>query len=166
MKRVITLLLTGCCILIVLSESPAALQTSELQTDAVSQRKHTSNEWNVVRGLRKRSASLGAKGLAAMETLLTGTKKTRTTKNARFYKKIGNRQTALDDFNSVEPVLAKYNPNRPQFGRLGERRIGAVGDRRLILMLDGDRKSRYSPVLEIRSATDALFDRIVYMIER
>ena len=43
--------------------------------------------------------------------------------------------------------------------------IGTVGDRRFILMLDGDKNSKPNPVLEIRSATDALYDRIVYKTE-
>ena len=40
--------------------------------------------------------------------------------------------------------------------------MGTVGDRRLILLLQGDRASKYNPVLEIRSPTDSLHDRIVY----
>ena len=118
----------------------------------------------------KRAVTLAAKGLAALETLLTGAKKVPTvSKSYRLYKKKGSLETALNDFNSVEPVLTNQHANRPKLGGRGRSRkplMGTVGDRRLILMPDGDGFSRHSPVLEIRSATDALHDRIVYKMEK
>ena len=118
--------------------------------------------------LRKRAVLTPLfRGMAAADKLLTGARKFRTTKKSRSYKKIGNRQTALEDFYSVEPVVQ----NIPQIrkwelrGRAVDVYIGTVGDRRLILMLDGDRLSKPAPVLEIRSAADVLYDRIVYKTE-
>ena len=117
--------------------------------------------------IRKRSITKAAQGLAAMEKILTGARKFRTTKNSRNYRKNGNRETALKDFYSVEPVVSNIPQTRkwPLRGRAFDVHIGTVGDRRLILMLDGDKYSKPNPVLEIRSATDALYDRIVYKIE-
>ena len=40
--------------------------------------------------------------------------------------------------------------------------VGTVGDTRLILRKNGDYYSKGSPVLEIRSALDPLYTRIVY----
>ena len=104
-----------------------------------------------------------------MEKLLADAKKVSTpSKNYRLYKKNGNLDTAIKDFHSVEPVLAGPNKSRPKWSGRGRSRqplMGTVGDRRLILMPSGDGYSKHSPVLEIRSATDALHDRIVYKIE-
>ena len=112
--------------------------------------------------LRKRAVLTPLfRGMAAADKLLTGARKFRTTKKSRSYKKIGNRQTALEDFYSVEPQIRKWELR----GRAVDVYIGTVGDRRLILMLDGDRLSKPAPVLEIRSATDVLYDRIVYKTE-
>ena len=142
------------------------------QNDAVPQ-KYGNKAWyefdNYGGDRGKRTVTRAAKGLAAMETLLTGAKKVWTPfKNFRLYKKNGNLDTALKDFHSVEPVLTLPYKNAMRSRKLrGYSRavMGFVGDRRLILSLDGDRYS-YLPVLEIRSATDALFDKIVYKIEK
>ena len=112
----------------------------------------------------KRTVTRAAKELAAIETLLTGAKKVWTpSKNFRLYKKNGNLDTALKDFHSVEPVSLPYKNAISMKKLRGYSRaiMGFVGDKRLILLLDGDRYS-YLPVLEIWSATDALFDKIVY----
>ena len=148
-------------------------QIAEVQTDAATERlfnNHARDNVDTHRSdLAKRSASLAVRGLAALETLLTGATKYRTNKQARFYRKRGNRQTALADFNAVQPVLTRQNPNAlrvRQGKRPGQVFIGTAGDRRLILMLGGDKNSGYSPVLEIRTATDHLFDRIIYKIDK
>ena len=104
-----------------------------------------------------------------MKTLLTGTNNVHTTKNVRVYLKNGNRQTALNVFNSMKPVVARPNMNNLGLGtqRQGEILFGRVGDRRLTLMLDGDKKKwhrEFSPALEIRSATGDLYV-IVYKME-
>ena len=119
------------------------------------------------RGLWKRAITPAAKGIAAVEKLLTGaTKVAAPSKTSRTYMKNGNYKTALQDFYSVEPRLRKPKlfGGMPSFqmGRGRDRRdslIGTVGDRRLILLPSGD---GYSPVLEIRSITNADYDRIVY----
>ena len=168
MNSITTLLLTGFCITMGLSESPAEHQTSEVQTYQASQSILTSKALNKIgtyrRDLRKRSASLAAKGLAAVEAQLTGTKKGHITRKAIIYRKNGNRQTALNDFKSVEPVLTRSKT----YGRdsVEDLHMGTVGDRRLILKPYGDRYSRGRPVLEIRSATDSHYIRIDYMTEK
>ena len=76
-----------------------------------------------------------------------------------------NYETALQDFYSVT-MLTNPKQNRPHIftgnRRAGQTLMGIVGDRRLILMPDGGRFSRHASVLEIRSTTDAYYDRIVY----
>ena len=173
MNSITTLLFTGFCITMGLSERPAEHQTSEVQTDQASHSILTNKALDDIgtnrRDLRKRSASLAAKGLAAVEALLTGTKKGAITRKARIYTKIGNSQTALNDFKSVEPVLTRVNINNfntPSRNRIEDIRFGTVGDRRLILKPYGDRYSRGRPVLEIRSATDSHYIRIDYMTEK
>ena len=175
MKNIIAFWLTGLCIVVALSENPAEHQSSEVQTGAALQNTFYNDAedegYTYERELKKRAitrAYAAAKGLLVMEELLTGAKKYMTTKNARFYRKNGNRQTALADFNSVKPVVSRPNfdlGNR----RLGEILIWRVGDRRLVLMPDGDPYYRFDrpghvqpPVLEIRSATDNVYDIIVY----
>ena len=160
------------CTLIALPNSQAEQQLPEIQYDIATQAIDISKDETDtfrIRNLRKRSANLAAKGMAALEKLLNGATKYRTNSQARFYRKPGNRETALNDFNSVKPVLNRQNANtlRVRAGkRPGQVIIGTVGDRRLILMMGGDRNSGYLPVLEIRSATDVLFDRIVYKIDK
>ena len=175
MLNSIVLLLTSLCIVFALSESQSGHQAAEVQSDAQSQRySEAGDEGYTYQHTKhtKRSISRAAKaGLLVMKNLLTGAKKIYTSKHARFYLKKGNRQTALNDFNSVKPVVATPNMNNLGIGRqrLGEILFGRVGDRRLKLMLDGDKKkrhSRFSPTLEIRSATGDLYDVIVYKMER
>ena len=122
------------------------------------------------RSLWKRAITRAAKGMAVVEKLLTGATKVSTpSKTFRTYQKNGNYRTALQDFYSVEPRLTKPKRfgSRPSFD-FGRRRdtqqplIGNVGDKRLILLPNGDGNSGYSPVLEIRSITSAEYDRIVY----
>ena len=107
--------------------------------------------------------------MAAVGKLLTGAKKSWTQSTTyRLYKKNGNQQSAIQDFYSVEPKLAKRKPNSPTIGswrgRSRQALTGTVGDRRLILMPNGDAMSRHSPVLEIKSISSAYthYDRIVY----
>ena len=122
--------------------------------------------------LKKRGITQAAKGLAAVEKLLTGVREFRSiSKNFRTYTKTGNMQTALEDFYSVKPyVAANRNKNTYHlfrgYARGGQNLIGLVGDRRLILLNNGDKYSRRLPVLEIRSPLDALYDRIVYKPEK
>ena len=122
------------------------------------------------RGLWKRAITGAAKGIAAVAKLLTGATKVATSsKPFRAYRKNGNYETTQQDFYSVEPRLTKAK----QFGGttgfdFGRRRdshgslVGTHGDRRLILRPNGDWYSRHSPVLEIRSITNADYGRIVY----
>ena len=134
---------------------------------------HSDVEYETVmekRGLWKRAITGAAKGMAAVAKFLTGATKVATSsKTFRAYRKNGNYETTLQDFYSVEPRLTKAK----QFGRttgfdFGRRRdshgslIGTVGDRRLSLRPNGDWYSRHSPVLEIRSITNAEYGRIVY----
>ena len=116
--------------------------------------------------LMKRSA---ATGVLVMRKLLKGAEKTKTTKNARFYTKLGDRQTALDDFYSATRVVIRPNMNNIKgTRRFGDILIGKVADRWLTLMLDGDawHRTNYNTrnllVLEIRSAADDLYDVIIY----
>ena len=120
-------------------------------------------------GRETRAITGTAKGLAAAQKLLAGAEKVKTTsKNYRSYMKAGNYETALADFNSVTAVVKKANPVGlfsylgPRSNPYGPTLLGRVGDRRLILKQSGDLYSRGSPVLEIRSASDAMYDRIVY----
>ena len=120
---------------------------------------------------RKRTITRAAKGLAVVENLLAGAKKVSTeSKKYRLYTKEGDVETALYDFASVNPRMEAQTKRRKgplittKSGRTQKALIGTVGDRRLILMPKGDKFSRQSPVLEIRSFTDALHDRIVYKI--
>ena len=136
--------------------------------DDASTAKHNDVE---MRALTKRSLSQAAKGIAAAETILTAARKYRTTKTARFWKKTGNLQTAIDDFNSVQPVVKRKHRNSGNFNhdqlryRRGHNLVGTVGDRRLILLPQGDPASKFNPVLEIRGFTDALYDRVIYTVE-
>ena len=134
--------------------------------DDASTAKHNDVE---IRALTKRSLSQAAKGIAAAETILTGARKYYTTKKARFWKKTGDLQTAIDDFYSIEPVVKRQHRSSGNWYQSRNRRghvlIGTVGDRRLILLKQGDPLSKFNPVLEIRGFTDALYDRIVYTIE-
>ena len=109
----------------------------------------------------KRAAIRAVKGLAAFETLLTGAKKVpSSSKYYRLYEKNGGISTALNDINSIDPVLTAQ---KQRYG--WKPRVLLVGDWRFILKPHGDRYSVRSPVLEIRS-TDVLYDRIVYKVEK
>ena len=116
---------------------------------------------------RKMAISRSTRGIADVQRLLTVAKKIKTkSKNYRNYEKEGNYYTALADFNSLKPKVTK-TPNWSLYGRnpsslAQQYLIGDVGDVRLVLWRYGDRFNRGPPVLEIRSASDALYDRIVY----
>ena len=113
------------------------------------------------------------RGLDAARKLLAGAQQIATkSKKFRSYIKDGNLETALADFNSVDPVLSKDPMPRPGVGKfyawnaLSRHKyenslVGSVGDKRLFLRMAGDNYSSL-PVLEIRSALDTLYDRIVY----
>lgn len=118
---------------------------------------------------RKRVVGMSARGLAATQKLLVGAQKVKTSsKKFRNYRKDGNYETALADFNSVEPVLTRkkipWSHGRQSLARhkFDNSLIGTVGETRLILRKYGDTYSNGSPVLEIRSALDVLYNRIVY----
>ena len=154
-----------------LSKSQPDKKLTDSQTDAVPPGMLYSDagyETDVERrSLKRRAITRAAKGIAAVEKLLTGATKVATqSKNYRAYKKNGDIQSALQDFYSVEPALVNKRQNdRKAFsrhGRHGQVITGTVGDRRIILLPNGDGYSRHSPVLEIRSITDADYDRIVY----
>ena len=112
---------------------------------------------------RTRAARLG---MAAAQRLLRGAEKIGTKdKQFRTYIKTGNYETALADFNSVEPVLETVNPKRIYYGRrksIKTSLVATVGNTRLILRKTGDRYSEGLPVLEIRPFLDPLYTRIVY----
>ena len=121
-----------------------------------------------IRALTKRSVSGAAKGIAAAEAILSGARKYRTTKTARFWKKTGNLRTAIADFNSVQPVLDTRKPYSVYWKQSLNRKanvIGTIGDRRFILIPNGDPKSKFKPVVEIRTPADTLYDRIIYTTE-
>ena len=118
-----------------------------------------------------RAVSQTARGVLAARKLLAGAQKVETrSKKFRKYRKDGNYETALADFNSVKPVLRKKDLNRIAFGESWKRQKyydsnklhGSVGNIRLVLKKAGDNYSEGSPVLEIRSVFDALYDRIEY----
>ena len=158
MMTTITIWLTGLCITTISSESPDEHQLEVTQRIVYNDAR--GEGYTYKRDLTKRAITRAAKGLFVMEKLLTGTKKVATTKNARFYYKEDNRQSAFHDFNSVKQHLIKPNVNNLNPVRsIGKVFFSSVGDRRLILMLDGDRSNKFSPVLEIRSAKDALYDK-------
>ena len=116
-------------------------------------------------GLRTRAVGQTAKGAAAVQKLLSGAKRARTTsKNYLTFRKDGGFETALADFNSVKPVLNKVHPRYINLKgpNTNYPMAGAVGDTRLILLQNGDRFSKGSPVLQIRPALDPLYTRIVY----
>ena len=121
-----------------------------------------------IEGRETRALTGAAKSVAALEKILTSAKKVNTqAKSYRLYRKEGTLQTAMDDFYSVEPVLKRLTPINESFvfrrrGRTNTSLIGHVGNTRLILLTQGDRFSKYEPVLEIRSTTESVFDRIVY----
>ena len=175
MMNIITFWLTVLYTVIALSESRANHITSEVQTDATLQSTFYNDDggegYTYERNLKKRAitrANAAKKGLIVMEKLLTGAKKVKMYKNVRFYQKNGDRRTALNDFNSVQPVVTR--PNMINLGpgrrKLGEIIIGRVGDRRLVLMLDGVPYHRDSPVLEIRSAIENRNYVIVYKMKK
>ena len=111
-------------------------------------------------GLATRAIAQVAKGNAAVQKLLRGAKKVGS-KSKIFYKyqKDGNIETAMHDFNSVLPKMEtlRQNMHYPT-----DRLVGTIGNIRLVLMKNGDSWSRGSPVLEIRSAYDKVYDKIVY----
>ena len=172
--------LTGLCIVMATSENRVGRQTAAELIDAKTQiqlhdaldQGHTyinQRDPSTTKRVTKRTAW---KGVAMMERLLKGAEKITTTKNARFYIKPGDRQTALNDFNSAARVVIRPNMNNFEgIRRLGDILIGKVADRRLVLMLDGDKWHknylyRSSPVLEIRSAADDLYDVIFYKVDK
>ena len=177
----LTFSLTGLCVVMAASENRVGRQTTGVLTDAKPQiqlhdaldQGHTyinQRDPSTTKRLTKRTAR---KGVAMMERLLKGAEKITTTKNARFYIKPGDRQTALNDFNSAARVVIRPNMNNIKgLRRLGDILIGRVADRRLVLMLDGDKwhlnylYNRKSPVLEIRSAADDLYDVIFYKMDK
>lgn len=168
----------GFCVHVSCATVPVKRQTpqqpSGRQNDFVRQGMIGTNaEYDIKpeKGVRKRAINAATKGLVAVEKLLMGSRKaTTSSKNYRLYRKHGNVNTAIQDFHSVEPRIItnkKTNKRKPSNVFRTSRRtddviMGTVGDRRLILLLQGDRASKYNPVLEIRSPTDSLHDRIVY----
>ena len=116
------------------------------------------------RNVRKRAITRAVKGMVAVGKLLTGATKVATQSNKyRLYRKNGDINSAIRDFYSVEPMLTQNRPNLFTARRRTILIIGTVGDRRLHLMPDGDKHSRHSPVLEIRSDRTEAYDyRIVY----
>ena len=90
-----------------------------------------------------------------MQKLLSGAKRVRTiSKNYLTFRKDGGYETALADFNSVKPVLNKVHPSYINLKgpNTNYPMAGTVGDTRLILLQNGDRFSKGSPVLQIRPA--------------
>ena len=155
----------GCCAyglcIIASVENHPAVQQGMLNNDAAYE------SGPAERSQGKRAIFRAAKGMAVVQKLLKGATKVCTnSKNCVLYKKTGDRQTALKDFYSVNPkfIEPKQSPDvhlrRVWWGQ--ETLTGTAGDRRLILKPDGDGRSRYSPVLEIRSTSGAYYDRIVY----
>lgn len=176
MVNICPLLFSGFCIAFMFSKGQAKYhKLSGDQVDTASPILHVYNndarlESDAYRGeRRKKAVTQTAKGLAVLQALLRGAKEIPTKSNRyRLYKKYGNLDTALKDFNSVKPDFTgpkRYGWNS-QGLKIFKPRIKIVGDRKLILMPDGDRYSRRSPVLQIWTDTDVLYDRIVYKIEK
>ena len=116
---------------------------------------------------RARAISPTSRGIAAVRRLLAEAQEVKTASNDfRSYKKAGDKNTALRDFESLSPVVIKRRPNKLNFGRKynhnNNELVGTVGETRLILWPQGDILSSGSPVLEIRYRLDPLYDRIVY----
>ena len=115
MVNVFTFWLTGCCICALgmtpFSDSQPVHQLKDSQIDAAPPGtllySDAGYEIDVEKMNRmKRAITRAAKGMAAVEKLLTGAKKVWTkSQNYRLYKKNGNQESALQDFYSVEPVL-------------------------------------------------------------
>ena len=166
MINAIILKLAGFCILITQSEHHPV----EEHVDAVSQI-IVDNDVGHELSRSKRAVTPAVKGLAAAKTLLKGAKDAGTRAEYHAYKKMGNRQTAVTDFRSVKPTFTVFNNHQP-YGKPRSkaleypRYVGMVGDRRIILWLQGDRYSKGKPVLEISSATGDVPDRITYGVGR
>ena len=96
--------------MITLGEPPSEPKLSDAQPGA-ELHAGVVHEMNADDSGRETRAITGtAKGLAAAQKLLAGAEKVKTTsKNFRKYLKAGNYETALADFNSVEPVVMKAN---------------------------------------------------------
>ena len=163
MINAIILKLAGFCILIAQSE----YHPVEEHVDAASQI-IVDNDVGHELSRSKRAVTLAVKGLAAAKTLLNGAKDAGTRAEYHAYKKMGNRQTAVTDFRSVKPTFTVFNKHQVyRYGTLEYPRfVGTVGDRIIILWLNGDRRSKGKPVLEISSATGDVPDRITYGVGR
>ena len=116
---------------------------------------------------RARAISQTSRGITAVRRLLAEAQEVKTAStDFRSYKKAGDKNTALRDFESLSPVVTKRRPNKLNFGRKynhnNNELVGTVGETRLILWPQGDFLSSGSPVLEIRYRLDPLYDRIVY----
>ena len=160
--EIFTFWFSGCCAyglcMITSAETHHVAQQGMLSNDAAYESEP------VERNVRKRAITRAVKGMAAVEKLLTGATKVATlSKKYRLYKKNGDIDSAIRDFYSVGTMLTQNMPNLFTARRRTILIIRTVGDRRLHLMPYGDRYSRHSPVLEIRSdRTDAYDYRIVY----
>ena len=154
-------------IAILKGQNVQGLGDSQLGADLYFRGGHVLNVNNPI--LRTRAISQATKATAVVEKLLAEAKRVRSrSKNYVSFRKDGDYATALADFNAANPVLHKVN--RSYINMRGSNRgsnknyplAGAVGDTRLILRQNGDRKSKGLPVLEIRHALDPLYIRIVY----
>ena len=93
----------------------AETQTNKKFTDEQSDAGLTNGAPFIKSHRKARSARLG---MTAAQRLLRGAEKIGTKdKQFRTYIKTGNYDTALADFNSVEPVLETVNPKRIYYGR-------------------------------------------------
>ena len=150
-------------IAILKGQNVQGLGDSQLGADLYFRGGHVLNVNNPILGTR--AISQATKATAVVEKLLAGAKRVRSrSKNYVNFSKDGDYATALADFNAANPVLHKVN--RSYINMRGSNKnyplAGAVGDTRLILRPNGDRKSKGLPVLEIRHALDPLYIRIVY----
>ena len=163
MINAIILKLAGFCILIAQSEHHPV----EGHVDAASQRIVNTDVGNEL-SRNKLAVPSAVKGLAAAKTLLKGVKDAGARDKYHAYKKTGDLQTAFKDFQSVKQAFTVLNKHYPydstslKTNRDYSRFVGMVGDRSIILWLNGDRYSKGKPVLEISSATGDVPDRITY----
>lgn len=103
------------------------------------------------RDTRTLGIDLAARGLLAAQHLLKGTKAIRSYSDRwRKYEKPGDLQTAIKDYYSVKPAESVFmNLRLSTRHQVGKILSGTVGDRWVVLRMDGDKYSKGRPVLEI-----------------
>lgn len=123
-------------------------------------------------GERKtRAIPFAVKGIFALKSLIKGTKPVKSySYQFRKYEKPGDANTAINDYYSIKPENSKImNIGIELKSKPGTVLTGLAGDRRIVLLLDGDKWSKGRPVLEVIDTKTKIMpniDRIVYKKEK